>query len=172
MTERRRFSVENSLPIGSRGAVFTVALFTNKRYLSFTWRHKEITRITKDWRLWWKMQAAGNSLSVGRSLSLIVLYFRIFENPFWNLVCTSDRKAVLVSIDLASMWGPCIISDSIFSVDNYAPQLIGQLSVENDCSRCFSQWWVVYVHVHMSPSLHILSLVFIPSGIELSLLIN
>ena len=118
------------------------------------------------------MQAAGETFSVGGSLSLIVLYFRIFENPFWTLVCASENRSVLASIDLVDMCGLWIIAASIFSVDHDGPKFTGQASVDNDCRRGFSRWWryLAYVHGHMSPSLPIIYLMFSPSGIELSLL--
>ena len=171
MNATRRFSVDPSLPIDSWGSVFTVAPFTDERYLPFTRRQKEISRITQYWRLLWGMQDARETFSVGGSLSLIVLYFRIFANPFWTLVCASKRRAVLASIDLANMCGPWRIAASILSVDHYGPQLTGHPSVDNDCRRWFSLWWVVYVRGHMSPILLILSLIFRTSGIVILLLI-
>ena len=65
------------------------------------------------------MQAARETLGVGVILSLIVLYFIIFENQFLTFVWASDRKSVMESMELANMWGPCIMADSILSVDRY-----------------------------------------------------
>ena len=73
------FSVETSCPIESWGYVFTVAYFTDEIYLPFTQMRKEISRITQYWRILWGIQAAGENLILGRSLSLIVLYFRILK---------------------------------------------------------------------------------------------
>ena len=72
------------------------------------------------------MQAARETLGVGVILSLIVLYFIIFENQFLTFVWASDRKSVMESMELANMWGPCIIYGSTCSVDHAGPQLIGQ----------------------------------------------
>ena len=69
------------------------------------------------------------------------------------------------------MWGPCIMYASICSVDHSEPQLKRHQSVGNYCRRYFARWWVEYVRGHMSLSSPILSLVFSPSGIEISLLI-
>ena len=57
--------------------------------------------------------AAGETLSVGRSLSLIVLYLIIFENPFCTLVCASEPRVVLSSVYLSNIWVMCIIAASI-----------------------------------------------------------
>ena len=48
---------------------------------------------------------------------LIVLYLNIIENSFCTLLCASERRAVLTSVDLEHVWKPCIIAASIFSVD-------------------------------------------------------
>ena len=87
------------------------------------------------------------------------------------MVCASKRMAVLTLMELADMWGLCRMAASIFSVDHDGPLLTVNNSVESDCRRGFTRWWVEYVRSHMSPISPILSLVFNSSGIELSLLI-
>ena len=165
------FSVEPSWPIDFCGAFFTVMSFTDERYFPLTWRRKERSRMTQYWRLLWVIQAAGETLSVGWSLSLIVLYSMIFAKPFCTLVCAFKRRKVLEYVDVTNMWEPCIIDAYIWSVDHVGPHLTGKNSVENDCIRGFSLWWVAYVCGHMSPILPILSLIFSASSMDLSLLI-
>ena len=75
-------------------------------------------------------------------------------------------------MDLSDMWGPCRMDASIWSIDYSRPQLTGNTLVENYRRRGFARWWVAYVSSHMSPRLPILSLIFSPSGIDISLLIS
>ena len=75
---------------------------------------------------WGQFRLLGRLLCVGRSMSLIVLYFIIFANPLYTLVCAYERRAVLAYIDLAEMCGPWIISASILSIDHAGTQLTGQ----------------------------------------------
>ena len=123
------------------------------------------------WRLLWRLQAAGETLSVGKSLSLIFLYLVIFAKPLCALVCNSKRREVLASVDLDNIQGTCIIAAYICSVDHTGPQLTGHPPVENYCRRGFALWWVAHLHGHISTSLPSLYLIFIPSFMELSLLI-
>ena len=109
--------------------------------------------------LLWGMQASGDTLIVGRSLYLILLYLMIFANNFCALVCTSKSREVLAHT--------CIIAASILPVDHNGPQFTVHPSVENYCRRGFPLWWVSYVHGHMSPILTILYLIFRHSGIDI-----
>ena len=60
-----RFRVEPSWPVYCCGSVFTVASFTNERYLPLTRSRKKISRMTRYIWLLWVMQAVGDTLSVG-----------------------------------------------------------------------------------------------------------
>ena len=156
MSSARYFIVEPSWPIDCCGDVLTVESLTDDRYLPFTQSWEERSRMARHWWILWGMQPAGETLSVGRSLSLIVLFFMTISKPFWILVCASECRAVLAYIDLDDMYGPWRISASIFSVDHAGIQFTGQPSVDNNCRRGFTRWWVAYVRGHMSPSLPIL----------------
>ena len=153
MTAARRLSVDPSWPIESWGAVSIVVSFTNERYLPFTQRWEKRSMITRYWRLLWIMQDFRETFSVGRILSLIVLYFSIFVNTFWTLVWASEHKAVLASIDLTNMCGPWRIAASIFSVDHSGTKLTGHPSVDNGFRRGFERWWLAYRRGHTSTSL-------------------
>ena len=61
-------------------------------------------------------------LKCGRKSVLNFLYLMIFAKPFCSLVCASNRREVLASVDLADVLGPCIKAASVFFVDYYGPQ--------------------------------------------------
>ena len=90
MSEKRCFSVEPSWPIDCCEVVFTAASFTDERYLSFAQMWKDISRMTQYWRLLWGKKANGETLNVGKSLSLIVLYLMIFEK------CSAPWSEILI----------------------------------------------------------------------------
>ena len=81
------------------------------------------------WRIVCVMQAAGATLIMVGSLSLIFLYLIICLKPFCTLVCASKCRAFLAYVDLADVWGPCIIAANILSVDHAGTQFTVQPSV-------------------------------------------
>ena len=103
--------------------------FTDEIYLQFSQRRKEISRMTRYWQLFCVIQAAGETLSLGGILSLIVLYLMIFTKLFCALVRASKHRAVLSFVDLANVWYLCIIAASICSVDHAGSQFAGHTSV-------------------------------------------
>ena len=117
-------------------------------------------------KLLWVVQASGETLSVGGSQSLIVLYLTIFAKTFCTLVCDSECRAVLTSVDLADVWGQCRISASICHVYQYGPQLTRQPLVAYYCRRGLARWSFSYVRGHMRPILTFYSLMFRSSRIE------
>ena len=72
---------------------------------------------------------------------LIVLYLKIIENSFCTLLCASERRAVLTSVDLENVWKPCIIAASICSLDQDGPQLTYKPLLAYDCIRSLAQWY-------------------------------
>ena len=140
MSVTRSFSVDPSYPIECCGAVFIVASFTDESYFPFTQMQKERSRMTRYSQILWGMQASGETLSVGGSLPLIVLYLIIFANSLCTLVCSSEHRSVLSSVELADMWGACRIDATVCSVYHAGPHFTGYPSVENDCRRGFVLW--------------------------------